>query len=149
MEHTQQEPLFNAAVSQLGLAAFDGLDAWGIKQITLPNHSSQGTPCDVLIPKTCLVALKIFEPKRGYTEIHTTCYHGTWCEVQIQQLCEDLTLMMKGRRRDLGGKTELHGSLQELRVWIGSGQTGIRVAKLPESEFILADNLLLSAMLRY
>jgi len=147
VEHSEKEPLFNATVSQLGLAAFDGREARGIKQIALLHRSSQGVCCEILIPKTCLVVLQIFEPKRGYTDVHTTCYHGSWLE-ELHRFYIDLTLVTEGRRPDHGGTTRLRGSFHELHVWIGNGQKEVRVAKSPESKFILANNLLLKAVFR-
>jgi hypothetical protein len=147
MENTQQEPLFNASVSELGLAAFDGREARGIKKITLQHPSNQGLCCEILIPKTCLVVLEIFEPKRGYTDVHTTCYHGSWLE-ELYQFYIDITLVAEGRRRDHGGKTRLNGSFHELHVWIGSGQKDVAVAALPGSKCFLADNFLLKATFR-
>lgn len=153
MEHTQREALFNAAVSQLGLAAFDGIQAWGIKQITLPHHSSQGLSCEILIPETCLVVLQISQGRQWDCDIppftYTTCYHGRWME-NLHQLYKDLTLLVEGKRRD-GPKstTSLRGTPKELNVWVGSGQKEIEIVQLPGKKCILADNLLLKTVVRF
>lgn len=160
MKNSSQEPLFDAAVSELVLAT-DYAGSIGVK-IQVPPASMKYGPlqvCYAFIPRCCLSALNIIEysgDSQCMGDIPLTypfVYRGQgnnplfgWGE--ILNLFDAINLLKEGKRRhgEYHGKMRIDRPLEKLHIWIGAGQRDGPYFDFKKT--ILAHSLVITATFR-